>query len=68
MLDSALYRLPEERSLKMSYSDNILSEYDKNVSLYETLSRKISALLEGLIRDEGLYVHSIHYLGSISDV
>ena len=61
MLDSALYRLPEERSLKMSYSDNILSEYDKNVSLYETLSRKISALLEGLIRDEGLYVHSIHH-------
>jgi putative GTP pyrophosphokinase len=45
----------------MSYNDNILSEYDKNVSLYETLSRKISALLEGLIRDEGLYVHSIHH-------
>ena len=45
----------------MSNSDNILSEYDKNVSLFEILSRKISALLEGLIRDEGLYVHSIHH-------
>lgn len=45
----------------MSYIDNILSDYDKNVSLYEILSRKISALLEGLIRDEGLYVHSIHH-------
>jgi putative GTP pyrophosphokinase len=45
----------------MSDSDNILSEYDKKGSLYETLSRKISALLEGLIRDEGLYVHSIHH-------
>ncbi len=45
----------------MRSSDNILSEYDTNVSLYEILSRKISALLEGLIRDEGLYVHSIHH-------
>jgi putative GTP pyrophosphokinase len=45
----------------MSHIDNILSEYDKNVSLYEALSRKISALLKEAIRDEGLYVHSIHY-------
>lgn len=45
----------------MSSSDNILSEYDKTVSLYEILSRKIIALLEGLIRDEGLYVHSIRH-------
>ena len=45
----------------MSYIDPILSEYDKNISLYERLSRKIGTLLEEMIRDEGLYVHSIHY-------
>jgi len=61
MLGAARSCLPEDRSPKMNYSHNILSEYDKNVSLYEILSRKISALLEGLIRDEGLYVHSIHH-------
>jgi putative GTP pyrophosphokinase len=61
MLGSAQLWIPEVRFLKMSYSDTILSEYDKNVSLYEALSQKISALLEGLIRDEGLYVHSIHH-------
>jgi len=61
MLDAARSRLPEERSPTMSYSDDIVSEYDKEFSLYGMLSRKISALLEGLIRDEGLYVHSIHH-------
>jgi putative GTP pyrophosphokinase len=61
MADAARSCLPEERSPTMSNSDNILSEYDTNVSLYEILSRKISALLEGLIRDEGLYVHSIRH-------
>jgi putative GTP pyrophosphokinase len=45
----------------VSYVHNILSEYDKKVSLYETLSRKISTLLEEMIREEGLYVHSIIY-------
>ncbi|MBW2312509.1 MAG: hypothetical protein DRG87_09905 [Deltaproteobacteria bacterium] len=45
----------------MSYSARILSAYEKKVSLYEILSEKISALLEGLIQDEGLYVHSIYH-------
>jgi len=45
----------------MIYIDNILSEYDQKVSLYETLSSQISTLLEDMIKSEGLYVHSIHY-------
>jgi putative GTP pyrophosphokinase len=45
----------------MNNINNILSDYDKKFSLYEILSKKISTLLDEMIKDEGLSVHSIHY-------